>query len=79
MSIEDLRSKKEEYLTAVEVAKALGVSKKIIYQNAETLPFPIFKIGKSYRIPKNPFIEFLQKGCIADEHENSDNEKISVE
>lgn len=74
MSIDELQNKKEEYLTAGEVAKALGVGKKTIYQNSETLPFPIFKIGKIYRIPKNPFIEFLQKGCVSDIQDNSKND-----
>lgn len=73
MSIEDLLSKKEEYLTAVEVAKALGVSTKTFYKNAKSFPFPIYHMGRAYRIPKNPFIEFLQKGSVADERESRKN------
>ena len=76
MSIEELQSKKEEYLTACEVAKALGVSKKIIYKNAENLPFSILRIGKIYRIPKLPFIEFLRSGCVAEENAADEENKI---
>lgn len=74
MSIEDLLSKKEEYLTAVEVAKALGVSTKTFYKNAKSFPFPIYHMGRAYRIPKTPFIEFLQKGCVSDIQDNSKND-----
>lgn len=70
MSIEELREKNEAYITAAEAAKALGISKKTFYKNVRKFPFQILQFGRTYWIPKNPFIEFLQKGCVDMQNKN---------
>lgn len=56
MAVENFR----EYLKVTEVAKFLGVSKHHVYSLMADYGLPYIKLGRSYRIPKRGFIEFLE-------------------
>ena len=48
-----------EYYTVAEVATRLGVSKMTIYRHCHTGEITSLYLGRSYRIPRKQFEEFL--------------------
>lgn len=45
-----------------EVARRTGLSRGAIYvaARADSLPFPVFRVGKRFVIPRDPFEKFLR-------------------
>lgn len=50
-------------VTVEEVAAAMGLSKNAVYAAADagTLPFPAYRVGRRFVIPREPF-ERVMKG-----------------
>lgn len=59
MTIEE---KKSEVVAAKEVAQRTGLSVGAVYNAARAgnLPFPTFRVGKRFVIPREPFEKFLR-------------------
>lgn len=66
ITAEKIGQMKKEYLTAGECAEALGISICTFYQYAEQMEFPVKRIGRAYRIPRKPFLEFLTTGKVSE-------------
>lgn len=62
LKLEEIESLPRDYLTAKEVAAAVGISCRLLYKNYLKMPFPVMRVGHSYRIPKKPFIEYMRSG-----------------
>lgn len=63
-SIEKIAELKKNFLSTTEVAAVLGISPGTFRKKAEQYAkkFPIERIGKNYRIPKEPFIAYVRTG-----------------
>lgn len=46
-------------LTPSEIAAILGISKNVVYEYMHSEGFPVFKVGKQYRISKKKFLVWL--------------------
>ena len=57
-SIEEIANSQKNFLSTGEVAAVLGISPVTFRRRAEEYAkfFPIERVGKKYRIPKEPFI-----------------------
>lgn len=66
MLIEEIEKINRNYLTPVEVSKALGISISTFYRNYEKMKFPIIRVGKKIHIPKEAFLNFLRYGKMSD-------------
>lgn len=64
MKLDDLRKVDRDWLLAREVAPILGTDPHSIRVAAKVAPgrlgFPVCIIGSRVRIPKKPFIEFME-------------------
>lgn len=64
MSLDDLRKIDREFLTPAQVAEILNCSAHGIRiwarQRPEQLGFPVCVIGSRTKIPKRPFIQFME-------------------
>lgn len=69
LTIEAIEELPKEFLNAEEAAATIGISKNLFYRSIENMPFPILRIGREYRIPKKPFIEYLRTGRSEDNKE----------
>lgn len=51
------REEKRRSIDIDDVAAAMGVSRGLVYKQAAegTLPFPCFRVGKRFVIPREPF------------------------
>jgi excisionase family DNA binding protein len=54
-----------EFLTVLEVAETLRVSKMTVYRMIHNEILPSFKFGGTYRIPTRAVIEYIQSSRIA--------------
>lgn len=69
MTLDDLKRVDRDWLLAREVAPILGTDPHSIrvwaHQRPESMGFPVCVIGSRVRIPKKPFIEFMEgrAGC----------------
>ena len=61
-TLEELEKTKRDFLTVKEVSAGMGISRQLFYKVADRVPFPVLKIGRAYKIPKQPFIAFLKTG-----------------
>lgn len=52
---------KKEFLRVSEVARKLHISPQIVYIWIKQGVIPGYKISKTYLIPKDEFLEFLEK------------------
>ena len=50
-----------EFLTIEEVQKALRIGKNQAYDLCKREDFPSFRVGKTYRIPKDEFIKWCEQ------------------
>lgn len=66
MLIEEIEQINRNYLTPVEVSKALGISIATFYRNYGKMKLPIIRVGKKIHIPKEAFLEFLKHGETQD-------------
>lgn len=79
MTFDEVDKIKREHLTVKEVSSALGISRHAFYKYSDSFPFPIIKIGRQYRIPKKPFVDFLTIGGSTDFLENDGENGVSGE
>ena len=49
----------QTYLTVREVSDYLGVSQTAVYELTHSRDFPVFRIGSRVRIPKEPFLAWV--------------------
>lgn len=54
----------KQVATIDEVAQAMGISRGLAYREAAAggLPFPCYRVGARFVIPRKPFEDFLQTG-----------------
>lgn len=62
LKLEEIESLPRDYLTVKEAAAVVGISYSMLYRHYLQMPFPVMRVGRSYRIPKKPFIEYMQTG-----------------
>lgn len=56
----------KEFLTAEEVAEALGVNRKTIYRMFAKKQIPgVIRVGRQYRVLREVFIEACREGRLA--------------
>lgn len=67
LTIEEVEALSRDYLTSQEVAAVMGISCHTLYKLREQMPFPILRVGRNYRIPKKPFIEYMRTGRTAND------------
>ena len=64
MSLDDLKRLDREFLTPAQVAEILGCNPQGIRvwarQRPEGLGFPVCLVGSRIKIPKRPFIQFME-------------------
>lgn len=64
VTLDDLKRVDRDWLLAREVAPILGTDPHSIrvwaHQRPESMGFPVCVIGSRVRIPKKPFIEFME-------------------
>ena len=60
MRLKDLEESPKDYLTVREVAGVLGISPATIRKQVEGHDIPIIRIGRNYRILKEPFLRLMQ-------------------
>ncbi len=65
LTLENIEALPRDYLTAKEVAAVMGISAALFYRKCGEMPFPVIKVGRSYRIPKRPFMTYMQTGQSA--------------
>ena len=63
-SIEEIASMKKNFLNTSEVAAVLGISPATFRKKSDLYSekFPIERVGKKYRIPKEPFVAYVKTG-----------------
>lgn len=63
-NIDDIERIEGEMLNTKMVADILGVDlrtfRKSITQNPNSFDFPVIKIGRQFRIPKTPFLNYIK-------------------
>lgn len=52
-------------LTPMDVAAVLGISRNKAYEYVHSVGFPMFKVGKLYRIKRDTFLKWLDEKHIA--------------
>lgn len=55
----------DSFLTAAEIAKQLKVSKMTVYRLCDDLELPSVRVGRSRRIPREAFVEYLREHFTA--------------
>lgn len=64
MTLEEIKCSDKLFLTAVDIAPVLGACPDTIrdqaHENPEYLGFPVSVMGKMVRIPRIPFIYFVE-------------------
>ena len=58
--LKDLEESERDYLTVSEVSEVLGISPATVRKQVEQQDIPIIKIGRNYRILKEPFMRLMQ-------------------
>lgn len=62
LTLEEIESLPRDYITVREAAAVMGIAHSTLYSNYLQMPFPIFRVGRSFRIPKKPFVEYMRTG-----------------
>ena len=62
LTLEEIENLTREYLTVKEAAAVVGIAYSTLYKNYLQMPFPVLRVGRSYRIPKRPFLMFMKTG-----------------
>lgn len=64
MTLEDIKQKKTDVLTCKDVSGVLKCSEQTLHMQAQLRPellgFPVVCIGNRVKIPKEPFIKFME-------------------
>ncbi len=58
-----------DVLTVAELKELLKIGTNKAYELVNASDFPVIKIGRQYRIPKQSLIEWLEKEARKNEHE----------
>ena len=53
-------------MTPEDIAKVLQISRNTAYEVVHRVDFPVFKIGKQYRVNREHFIEWTKKLSAAE-------------
>lgn len=63
-SIEEIALMKKNFLNTSEVAAVLSISPATFRKKSDLYAekFPIERVGKKYRIPKEPFVAYVRTG-----------------
>lgn len=62
LKLEEIENLPRDYLTVSEAAAVMGIACSTLYKNYLQMPFPVLRAGRSYRIPKKPFVEYMRNG-----------------
>ena len=62
LTIEEIERLPRDYITVSEASAAMGINAQTFYRHVSELPFPLFKVGRRYRIPKQPFMDYMRSG-----------------
>lgn len=66
MTLEDIKAMEKEMLTPAVVASVIGANPQGIRvaarQEPQSLGFPVSVMGTRVRIPRRPFIQFMENG-----------------
>ena len=68
------KGEKQEYISTVELAKLLGVSRIAIFKNIQSGKIKAFKVGKNYVIPIEEFMNVV--GTFITEDKKGEIENI---
>ena len=60
--LKELEENERDYLTVREVAGVLGLSPATVRKQIEKQDIPIIRVGRNYRILKEPFLKYLRNG-----------------
>ena len=63
-SLDEIEKSTKSFLSASEAAAVLGISPSTLRKKADEYSelFPIQRVGKKYRIPKEPFVAYVRTG-----------------
>lgn len=62
LKLEEIENLPRDYLTVSEASAVMGIACSTLYKNYLQMPFPVLRAGRSYRIPKKPFVEYMRNG-----------------
>ena len=62
LTLDEIDKLPRDYITVFEASAAMGINPQTFYRHVSELPFPLFKVGRRYRIPKKPFIDYMRSG-----------------
>ena len=62
LTIEEIEALPQAHLSAAEASAALNMSTRTFYRHIGEMPFPYFKVGRKYFIPKQTFVEYMRNG-----------------
>lgn len=62
LTLEEIEAMPKDHLTAVEASSAMEMNVRTFYRHINELPFPFFKVGRKYFIPKQTFLEYMRNG-----------------
>ena len=78
-TLKEIEKTNRDFLTVKEVVAVIGISRHLFYKNVDDVPFPVLKIGRAYKIPKQPFITYLKTGEAVKSESLEKIEKASPE
>lgn len=63
-SLDEIEKSTKSFLSTSEAAVILGISPSTLRKRADEYSefFPIQRVGKKYRIPKEPFVAYVRTG-----------------
>lgn len=62
LTLKEIENISRDYITVSEASAAMGINSQTFYRHVSELPFPLFKVGRRYRIPKQPFMDYMRSG-----------------
>lgn len=68
MTLEEIENLPKEFITVREAVSVMGISCKMFYRNIDEMPFTVLKLGRNYKIPKQPFVEYVRSGRTDPKH-----------
>ena len=52
-------------MTPADIAKVLQISRNTVYEMVHRADFPVFRIGKQYRVHRSKFIQWMDEATAA--------------
>lgn len=62
LTLEEIEAMPKDHLTAAEASAVMNMSRRTFYRHIKEMPFPFFKVGRRYFIPKQSFLEYMRNG-----------------